>query len=69
MASRTDSGVAGHVLSLSYGGECVTYNFELFEVATDANACKNGGWKTLKRADGTAFKNQGDCIQYVNTGK
>jgi hypothetical protein len=57
------------VLNISYGAVCVTYNFELFEVAADANACKNGGWKTLRRADGSPFKNQGDCIQYVNTGK
>jgi N-acetylneuraminic acid mutarotase len=26
--------------------------------------CKNGGWKTFG-----IFKNQGDCMQYVNTGK
>jgi hypothetical protein len=31
------------------------------------NQCKNGGWQkfTVPRK----FKNQGDCIQYVNTGK
>ena len=33
------------------------------------NQCKNGGWQTRTRLDGSAFKNQGDCIQYVNTGK
>lgn len=31
--------------------------------------CKKGGWMNLFRADGSPFKNQGDCIQYVNTGK
>ncbi len=31
--------------------------------------CKKGGWKDLTRADGTPFKNQGQCIRYVNTGK
>lgn len=31
--------------------------------------CKDGGWATSSRADGTPFTNQGDCIQYVNTGK
>lgn len=31
--------------------------------------CKDGGWESVVRADGSAFKNQGDCIQYVNTGK
>ncbi|MGB2952449.1 MAG: DPP IV N-terminal domain-containing protein, partial [Gaiellaceae bacterium] len=38
-------------------------------VPTDKNQCKGNGWQTLARADGTAFKSQGDCIQYVNTGK
>jgi hypothetical protein len=36
---------------------------------TNANQCKSGGWQTLFRANGSTFKNQGDCIQYVNTGK
>jgi hypothetical protein len=31
--------------------------------------CKKDGWQDLHRADGSTFKNQGDCIQYVNTGK
>jgi hypothetical protein len=57
------------VLTIGYGGECTTYDFEPYEVATDKETCKNGGWKTLRRADGSAFKNQGDCIQYVNTAK
>ena len=38
-------------------------------VATGKDECKNGGWADLTRADGSSFKNQGDCIQYVNTGK
>jgi hypothetical protein len=36
---------------------------------TSKDACKKGGWSTLQEADGTAFKNQGDCVSYVNTGK
>ena len=36
---------------------------------SNANACKNGGWRFLTRANGTTFRNQGDCIQYVNTGR
>jgi len=31
--------------------------------------CKNGGWRSMTRADGSPFKNQGDCIQYTNKGK
>ncbi|HYL74524.1 MAG TPA: hypothetical protein VEU96_09985 [Bryobacteraceae bacterium] len=38
-------------------------------VPNSKDQCKNGGWQLLFRADGTGFKNQGDCIQYVNTGK
>ena len=40
-----------------------------FPTATTKNACKGDGWKALARSDGSTFKNQGDCIQYVNTGK
>jgi hypothetical protein len=46
------------------GGECLGGN-----VPTAASQCKNGGWMTRVRADGSTFKNQGDCIQYVNTQK
>jgi hypothetical protein len=38
-------------------------------VATGRDECKNGGWANLSRSDNTPFKNQGDCIQYVNNGK
>jgi hypothetical protein len=38
-------------------------------VSTKKDECKKGGWADMTRADGTSFKNQGDCIQYVNTGK
>jgi feruloyl esterase len=40
-----------------------------YDLATSKDQCKGGGWQSLFRADCTAFKNQGDCIQYVNTGK
>lgn len=46
-----------------------TYDFEPYEVASNKDQCKNGGFLTVKRNDGSGFKNQGDCIQYVNTGK
>ena len=36
---------------------------------TTADQCKNGGWMTTTRGDASTFKNQGDCMQYVNTGK
>jgi len=39
------------------------------KTATAKDDCKKNGWQDLTRADGSSFKNQGDCIQYVNTGK
>jgi hypothetical protein len=42
---------------------------EAAKVVTAKDECKDGGWEIMTRADGTTFKNQGDCIQYVNTGK
>ncbi|MGE0572057.1 MAG: hypothetical protein AB7P25_13275 [Dehalococcoidia bacterium] len=39
------------------------------QIATNADACKKDGWKTLVRANGTSFKNQGDCVSYTKNGK
>jgi hypothetical protein len=36
-------------------------------VPTSKDQCKDGGWATFTAPH--AFKNQGDCIQFVNTGK
>ncbi len=38
-------------------------------VPASKDACKNGGWQTLYGSGAAAFKNQGQCIQYANTGK
>lgn len=38
-------------------------------VPTTEAQCKNGGWTRTTRPNGTPFKNQGDCIQYVKTGR
>ena len=35
---------------------------------TDKDQCKHGGWKSYQGPNGP-FKNQGDCIKFVNTGK
>ncbi|MDX6405203.1 MAG: hypothetical protein QOH70_2658 [Blastocatellia bacterium] len=40
-----------------------------FSVVTNKNQCKDGGWMTYRRANGTAFKNQGDCVSYTVNGK
>ncbi|HEX7957126.1 MAG TPA: thrombospondin type 3 repeat-containing protein, partial [Pyrinomonadaceae bacterium] len=38
-------------------------------VASAKEQCKNGGWQTFTRANGSPFKNQGDCVSYVSNGK
>lgn len=45
-----------------------TYNFEINNVPTNKNQCKNGGYKDYTDANGNAFKNQGQCVSFVNGG-
>ena len=72
-ASAWAAGFTGKLDGLSImltDGSIANINFEAVDrTATNKDMCKNDGWKTAYRADFTAFKNQGDCIQYVNTGK
>lgn len=46
-----------------------TYDFEPWVTATARDLCKKDGWQTVRRADGSSFKNQGDCVSYVQTGR
>jgi hypothetical protein len=46
-----------------------TYDFEPFVTASNKDDCKNGGWQNARRGNGTGFKNQGDCVSYVQNGK
>jgi hypothetical protein len=32
------------------------------------NECMNGGWQSLARSDGSAFRNQGQCVAYFSRG-
>jgi hypothetical protein len=50
-------------------GNNTTFDFELFAAASSKDNCKDGGWRTSKRANGSLFKNQGDCVSYTNNGK
>jgi hypothetical protein len=38
-------------------------------VPTTEAQCKQGGWTRNVRPNGTPFKNQGDCVSFVNTGQ
>lgn len=46
-----------------------TVNYTVsYIVPTSRDECKDDGWQTLQRANGTLFNNQGDCVSYVNNG-
>jgi hypothetical protein len=36
---------------------------------TNKEQCKGGGWRELTDGNGTPFKNQGQCVSFVNTGR
>jgi hypothetical protein len=63
--------VGGTAASATLGNGFLIDNLSLSTASVPASAdqCKKNGWQTLTKPDGTLFKNQGDCIQYVNTGK
>ena len=56
-------------LTFGYSGNSIAYDFEPFATATSKASCMNGGWMNVKRADGSSFNNQGDCVSYLNTGR
>ena len=43
------------------------YTYEV-PTPTSKEACMKGGWRTMGDANGTMFKNQGDCVSYAATG-
>jgi hypothetical protein len=59
---------SGNVDALEVGvaGNTTIYDFEPALTPTGKDQCKNGGWQQF---NSPTFKNQGDCIQFVNTGK
>jgi len=59
-----------NVADFGYGFLIDNFNSSSSHLApTTIDQCKNGGWQSSVRGNLTTFKNQGDCIQYVNTGK
>lgn len=46
-----------------------TYDFDPFVAATTRETCQHDGWQQVRRADGSTFKNQGDCVSYTENGK
>lgn len=59
----------GSLGDLTWTEAVVTSPLNEADYAIEPHACKLGGWTTMVREDETPFTNQGDCIQYANTGK
>lgn len=64
-------GSDGNFYGTSIGGGA-NFNGTVFKitvtvVSTNEGQCKNGGWATFTNP--RTFVNQGDCMQFVNTGK
>jgi len=57
---------ATDALKLGVNGDRWTYNFEPFRTPLTKDDCKDGGWQNVRAADGSSFRNQGQCIKYVN---
>lgn len=43
--------------------------FDIKSQPADKEQCKNDGWKLVVNGEGAEFKNQGQCVKFVNTGK
>jgi hypothetical protein len=70
--SASDVGLDGYLdrVEVDLDSGVTIYNFDPAPpTPNDKDDCKKSGWADLFRDDDTPFKNQGDCIQYVNTGK
>ncbi|HSS21332.1 MAG TPA: hypothetical protein VLL54_14755 [Pyrinomonadaceae bacterium] len=52
-----------------WGGFKPSIRFNAKNPALTKDDCKGNGWQTHTTATGQPFPNQGQCIQYVNTGK
>lgn len=46
-----------------------TNGFQGVKTAANKGQCQGGGWMLVVNGAGDPFKNQGQCIQYANTGK
>jgi hypothetical protein len=68
----TDGGAAGiNVFRPDTGWSQypIAVKFSTYGVPATSSDCKSGGWQSLVRSNFASFKNQGDCVSYVQTGR
>ena len=64
-----ETGLVVLVDNITINEDVITFDDEVSNVPATMDDCKQGGWQELEREDGTAFKNQGDCVSFTNNGK
>ena len=64
-------GYTENIDSFTFGTAAGTtiFDFEPYAVASSKSDCKKDGWMSVRRADGSVFKNQGACESYVEKQK
>ena len=65
------NGYTENIDSFTFGTAAGTtiFDFEPYAVASSKSDCKKDGWMSVRRADGSVFKNQGACESYVEKQK
>lgn len=60
-------GIPGDAAGATIGKGFIIDNLRqaTFMVARSVDACRNGGWQGLRDADGEAFEDQDDCVEWV----
>jgi hypothetical protein len=66
--SANDAGLAGYLdnVVISNVNDSTTYDFELLNTPDSKDQCKDGGYKNYTDDNGVVFRNQGQCVKYVN---
>jgi hypothetical protein len=64
--SASDVGLDGYLdnVVVTLNGDATTFDFEPALTPSTKDECKSDGWMTF---NAPAFKNQGDCVSYVQT--
>lgn len=52
-------------LTVGFSNNSTTYDFEPYQTASNANDCKNNGYQNMRDNNGQEFKNQGQCVSWV----
>lgn len=52
-------------LTVTFANSSTTYDFEPYQTVSNTDQCKNNGYKNVRDGNGQEFKNQGQCVSWV----